>query len=50
MAGIGALTAEKIIGYRDQVGLSTMKDLLNVPGMTKRLFFILEDCCELNGD
>lgn len=47
LKGIGKFTAQKIIAYRDQNGLKNMDDLLNVPGMTRRVFFLLKDRCVL---
>ena len=45
--GVGKFTAQKIIAYRDQNGFKNMDDLLNVPGMNKRVFFLLKDRCVL---
>ena len=47
--GVGRFTAGKIVAYRDQFGLKTIEDLLNIPGMTKRVFFILQDFCAMEG-
>jgi len=41
--GVGELTAQKVIAYRDRFGLRSADDLLNVPGMNKRVFFLLKD-------
>ena len=46
--GVGRFTAQKIIEYRSQQGFKTIDDLLQVPGMTKRVFFLLKGQCILN--
>jgi hypothetical protein len=45
--GIGKFTAQKIVAYRDQNGIKSMEDMLNVPGITRRTFFLLKDRCVL---
>ncbi len=45
--GIGEFTAEKLIAYRDQVGLKTIDDVLYIPGMTKRIFLLIKDTCSV---
>ena len=41
--GIGTVTAEKIIAYREIFGFNSMDDLLNVPGMNRRIFERLKE-------